>query len=370
VNAERLHTAAKALVAETDGTAGHLQELRSAVRQAANNPGDGASQQQVAPLRDALFKWLDRAPSEEMTALEREALKELNVEPLLGNQLRKRVETVFRRNGVTPSMAADELDELVAALEELRGSLGYLIQAFAYFSIGADTLEAGEVEVSVLVPRGAVHEGLAALGQEFISIKKIIDPFSELLTGSRDDVTVRTIASSEFEIFVALAPVVAAHFAKAVETVLNIYEKVHSIRKASEELEKTGVEPSVVALLQEQAKTITRNEINVFVENLLGEIQMDDEARRNELRIDLAKQLVELATRLDHGYKVDLNAAALPLPAAGESEPSGRPAQRAAVEEVISARGRLKAFKLTGKPILALPESASSEGQASEGEVS
>jgi hypothetical protein len=210
-----------------------------------------------------------------------------------------------------------------------------------------------------------VHDGLEALGLEFINLKKILNPFLELSTGTREDVHVRTIASSEFETFLLLVPPAAACFAKALETVLNIYEKVLNIRKAKKELEDAGIASDCVERLNDEAKAMTRQEIEQFVEQLMRE-KTDgvDSDRANELRTDLVKQTMELARRIDRGFRVDLKARELE-PAAEDNEPADRAETRSAVETVLAARERLRAFKLTGKPILSLPESVSDGEQDS-----
>lgn len=247
---------------------------------------------------------------------------------------------------------------LTERVEQLSAALDNVQNGFEYLGIGIDTLKPGEVEVSFLIPRKEVHDGLATLGQEFINLKRILGPFLELSTGSREDVRVRAIASSEFEAFLILVPTAAAMFAKALETVLNIYEKVLNIRLARKQLEDSGVNDDYVNGLENQANDLMRREIEQFVDQLMANKTHDDDARANELRTDMTKQTMELARRIDRGYRVDLEACELAPAEDSAEEPTDRAETRAAVEAVLAARERLKVFKLTGKPILTLPEPA------------
>jgi hypothetical protein len=361
VNAERLHAIVNSLQGEIAATDAGLSELRNAVRQSAESPANGGAQQTITEQRAQLYKMLDHASSEASSPAEREVLKELKVAPLLGSQLRKRIDEIFKRNGITPAVAADELDQLVQQVQELSSALSSMKSSFERLSIGAEELDAGEVEVSFLIPRREVHNGLEGLGREFMSIKRILNPFLELSTGNREEVQVMAIASSEFEAFLLLVPAAAAYFAKALETVLNIYEKVLNIRKAKKELEDSGIAPDYVERLDGEANAMTKKEIEQFVDQLMKErTEVENPDRANELRTDLAKQTMELAKRIDHGYRVDLQARELE-PTTEDHEPDGRAEQQAAVQEVLAARNRLKAFKLTGKPILGLPEAISDD---------
>jgi hypothetical protein len=368
VNSERLHAIVDLLQGEVAETNSQLGALVERVRQSANSPGDPDLQRSITESREQLYQMLERAPSERLSPAGREALKELKVTGLLGNGLRKRVDEIFRRTSITPATAADELERLFTDVQQLWELLTNLNSAFEQLGIGIEELAPGEVEVSFLIPRHAVHDELEALGREFINIKRILGPFQEL-TGSREDVSVRAIASSEFAAFLLLGAIVAANFAKALETVLNIYEKVLNIRKASKQLEGTGIEPDYVAGLEERAKTMTKDEIEQFVGQLLDERSpTDDQERQRELRVDLEKQVMELAKRIDLGYRVDLQARELP-PTDDLEEPE-RAQERAAVEDVLAARDRLRAFKLTGKPILGLPESTDDDADEEGGSAS
>jgi hypothetical protein len=362
VNAERLHAIVDSLRGEVDETLVHMRELGEVIRRSANNPGDADIQRAVVESREQLYKMLERASSETLSPAGRDALKELKVADLLGTRLRKRIDDIFKQSSITPATAADDIDGLVTQIQKLSELLASLRRGFESLGIGIEELEPGEVEVSFLIPRREVHDGLEELGREFINIKRILGPFLELSTGSREDVRVRAIASSEFEAYLLLGAIVAANFAKALETVLNIYEKLLNIRKASKQLEETGIDPQYVDGLQERANDMTRQEIEDFVARLLNERgSADDLERDNELRTDLTKQTMELARRIDRGYRVDLEARELP-PAEDTTEPTNRTEQRAAVNDVLAVRQRLRAFKLTGKPILGLPETTDQAG--------
>ncbi len=157
MNVERLHAIVNSLQGEMTATFTGLVELRDAVRQSANEPGDPSAQQRVTEQRHQLYGLLDQAPSETLSPAGREVLKELSVAGLLGSQLRKRVDEIFRRNGITPAVAADELDRLVDQVQELSSALSGLQSSFNRLGIGAETLEAGDEET-----RAAVDEVLAA----------------------------------------------------------------------------------------------------------------------------------------------------------------------------------------------------------------
>jgi hypothetical protein len=142
---------------------------------------------------------------------------------------------------MTPTAAAEELAPLAGRLNSLNDSVRQLLLAFEAFEIGAEELEPGEFEVGVLIPRPAVSNSLESLGAEFVAIDGILAPFYELVTGSRPDVEVRSIGSSNFELYLAAAPGVAASFAFAASKVMGLYQQLLDIRLAREQLKQSGM---------------------------------------------------------------------------------------------------------------------------------
>ena len=81
----------------------------------------------------------------------------------------------------------------------------------------------------------------------------------------------------------------------------------------------------------------------------------------------MEKQTLALARLLDHGYKVDLRAQQL-APAEDTPESEEAAGLREAIEHVIAAREHLRTIKLTGRPILGLPESVEDEADSRDDE--
>ena len=219
MNAERLHAIADAIYEEmaAQDTSTRFTELRDALRQSVNEPGNGGPQQRVSDLRRQLDDTLSDAPSNRFSPAWREALEEMDIASLVGQQLRDRIEAIFERNNITPSTAADELDPIVDQVTSLFAALGNVRDGLSSLKIGAEELEPGEVEIGFLIPRDAVKDELEELGKEFIKLQQILDPFLELTTGSREGVRVRTISSSAFAAFLHSAPAMGVMVATAVE---------------------------------------------------------------------------------------------------------------------------------------------------------
>jgi hypothetical protein len=360
MNAERLHAIALALreeLAETEA-APLLDQLATALRQVVQEPSQPAHQQSVSSLRQRLDAALAAAPSNDFSPAWREAVEELGVADLLGERLHERVSSIFERNEITPSAAADELAEPNQRLQGLTEALDGLIAGFDYLGIGAEELPAGEFEVGFLVPRPAVKEELGSLGREFIELKRILGPFLELTTGTRPDLRVRSIASSEFQVLLESTPATALLLATALERLISSYEKVMNIRLAHKQLRESGASDETLAYVSKDAEKKMQTDIEALAEELVKHAEHVQLERANELRTEVRTALNALANRIDRGYSVEVRAGEPEDEDEAEGDEPDAETQRLReqTERVLAAQKRLSFRNPTGEPILELPE--------------
>lgn len=359
MNAERLHAIARALRDDLDGTGvlESLQQLRDALRNQVNVPQEASYQQQVATSLEAVTVACEASSSNEYPATWLEALDDLRVEKLLGRHLGAAVRGIFARNQITPSVAAAEVGNLYEELEAMSTALDQLVAGLEYFRIGAEELKPGDAEVGVLIPRGVVNNHLEELGGEFQKLQKLLGPFLELGTGSRPPVEVVTISSTDFGVFLDVAPKAAAFVAVAVERIVALYKGLLEIRKLRQDLEDQGVPAGNLAGIDDHANSHMEKGIEVIGAELVADAPARlDEGRRNELEIELRVSLNGIANRIDAGFNIDVRGAAEETGDGEEMSDAG-----AAIETIRKASPNLKFINRSGRPILSLPEQSEAE---------
>jgi hypothetical protein len=341
-------------------TAAKVEELAQSLRAAVDQPGEPAHQQRVSSLRTELDEALGEAPSNGFSPAWRDALKELGVADLVGAQLLDRIEQIFDRNEITPSIAADEMAPIAERVRRFEAALDEVLSSFAFLGIGAEELAPGDFEVGFLIPRDAVHDGLEELGKEFIKLTRILGPLQEISTGPRDEVKLRSISSSAFGAFLVASPGLAYVFAKTLESLINSYEKVKGIRSAHDTLKESDADDKVLKEVARQADERMSRDIRALVKELLAEANPKPErSRANELRKELEVSLNALANRIDQGYTVDVRAGELPpddKDENGEESSDEEKKLRVIVEDVLEKQEKLNFANDTGETILSLPE--------------
>ena len=360
MNAERLHAIVNALRAEIDKTQypEDLEQLVEGLQESVEAPNKPGPQENVSTARKNLTIALRGASSNDFSPAWRQALEELGVADILGNALADELDRIFTQNEITPKAAADELAEIQTRIQDLVGALTKASASLDFFQIGSEELSPGEFEIGFLIPRAQVDNGLAGLGREFTHLKRIIGPFTELAGESRPDVPVRSVSSSEFQVFLDSAPVTAVLFTHALGRVLGIYQQILDIRLKHRQLsEDDNVPEETLQPLVDYANNQMRREISAIVEEVIQKAKLDDEGRLNELRNDLTRQISALADRVDRGFDVEVRVGEIPESTeddADEDEADSK--MREAATIVLEAQKSLQFMNVSGKPILSLEE--------------
>src|SRR6266571_2259615 len=197
MNAERLHIVALTLRQEIteQNVIGTLQNLVSSLQSIVQS-NNANTQQNLVSSRDTFYTAVTDTPSDSFTPAWRQILVEMGGEELFGKNLKQQVQHILFDNQMTPGVAHRQLGEILTKLQAFKNALDQLVAAFEHFGIGSEQLAPGEAEITLLVPREEVHDKLEEFIEELDDMKFILNTFSELATGHKDDLTIRTVSSS------------------------------------------------------------------------------------------------------------------------------------------------------------------------------
>ena len=125
------------------------------------------------------------------------------------------------------------------------------------------------------------------------------------------------------------------------------------------ELVKQGLEKDNLKGVEDHANGVMEKGIENLVTELLTEFhKSDDQARKNELSIELKYALKKLANRVDRGFNIEVR---MTEPESTDSEASELESQvfnssKKHYERIAGASKTLQFLKLEGEPILSLSE--------------
>jgi len=356
MNAERLHAIAVALhkemvatqtVAQVDAVCNSLQQ----VLQQGNHP---QYQENLANNLKKIYSSLSVCPSDDFSPAWRQLLSDMGGTPFFGLPLKATIEEIFQRNQITPTVALKELQELSQQLHGFQQALDQILAAFKQFKIGNEKLEPGECEIGMLIPRDAVDNNLNGFAQELKELVFVLNTFSEVATGKPDELSIKTISSSDLTVYLNAPAPFAACLAVAIERIVALYKQLLEIKKIRGELLKQGVPDKQTAGIEEYANTAMDNGIEVLTVELLEKYHLEkDGHRKNELANALRVSLNRIANRIDRGYNIEVRVEPLKV-TPQDNETTKKTAEQIGI--IQAASKNMQFIKLEGKPILKLPE--------------
>ncbi len=363
MNVERLHAIAIAVLDDlkVTGTESILNALIRALQNQINQPQSPEFQKQVSTHYQQLRGKLSAAPSNEFSPAWKQSLEELGINDLFGKNLDIRIQEIFERNKITVAVAHQELSEIHKRLSDCISSLTQVISAFQRMNIGAEVLEAGKCEIGILLPRAAVNNNLSGLVKELKEFNDIFHTFSELTTGKRPGFKIRSLSSSDFNVFLDMLPIVAASAAVAVERIISVYKQILEIRKLNADLRNQGVPDKSLKGVSDYASSIMKEKIEELVEELLQKYyKKGDDGRRNELSNELLFACRKIASRIDKGYSIEVRVK--PIPEENIKQ-KGASKENEYIVSIQKISKNLEFIKLEGEPILSLPETKKEESK-------
>ena len=369
MNSERLHAIAISIIDDLTRTRALdlVSELRGALRAQVNSPGDPGPQQNVSQTLGQLQDSLEAAPSNDFPPTWLQAIEEIGGAGLLGTRLLDRIQEIFARNQITPSVAHGEIQEIHTSLEKLWGDLNALHSAMEGLQVGSEVLEPGECEIGILVPRSSIANASDGFSEELSLFLKTLGAFSEVATGSRPSFEIRSISSSDLTVFLQVAPPVAVCFAVAVERLVTFYKTLLEIRLLRSKLAEQGLPDGSLESVDAHANGVMEKGINETIEELTQRYaNKDDGGRWNELTTELRVGLNRIATRIDKGYNYEVRAGRLREPDGdepGEAKNDEGEATRESIATILNASRGLQFLRLEGNPILSLPETNDDDGE-------
>ncbi|WP_243322213.1 hypothetical protein [Geothrix sp. SG200] len=358
MNVERLHAIAAALQADlsTTSTLPLLQQLISSLSNQINQPNQPQFQQQTSQFLEQLTSALRNAKVNKFSPTWIQVMQEIGAANIVGLRLEQEISNIFNRNQITPSVAQQELQELFNQLQAVSSGVDQFLSGVKTLKIGSETLEPGDCELGVLIPRSFVDNRLDHFAEELEELNRIFGVFSELSTGSRPGFEIKTISSTDLTVYLEATAVVGACVATAIERIIALYKSLLEIRKLQSELVKQGLEKENLKGIEKHANGMMANGIDELIKDLLAEYMPNgDQGRANELSIELKLVLNKMADRIDRGFNVEVRMEKPKKPKDSDDEDQNHQALLAAsYAKIASASDQLQFLKLEGEPLLKL----------------
>lgn len=347
-----------------------LMELQAALQDSVNSPSEQNSQV-FRERYSEICKILESCYTNNVTPTQRGILDDIKASKYTGLGLLDNITKVIADNNITPANALKEIIALNKKVKDFVGSVHTLGDIFEELEIEYDDLESGEAEIGIAIPPKIIKSSLEGLKKEIHAFDRALKVFKEFKGERVESITITTISSSDFQLFLACTPVVAAAIATAIERIVAIYKNLLEIKKLREDLAKRKVPQKATRGVEDYENEIVDKELEELAKSFIDGEYKGDEGRKNELKNALKMSLRFLADRIDHGVLIEIRVAEPDKPEEGEDTEQGKKATAKGLEaykkqkkiaENINRKGRiLSQLKIGEKPIFLLSTSKPQE---------
>lgn len=355
MNAERLNAVLTALRSELaeKSLVENVRNLVSSLQAVVQSSNQG-TQQNLASAIQTTRAVLSTSRVDSFSPTWQQVLKEIGAEGLFGESLKAQIDASLGRNQLTPAVALQELSELRDRLERFKDAVERAVTAFVEFKIGNEKLQPGECEIGVLIPREAVDNNVDEFAKELKELSFYFSTFSEVATGEPASLQIKTISSSDLLVFLNAHAPLAAAVARGIERVVGLYKQMLDVRKLHQDAVKTGAPEEVTKGLEEYANNLVGKGTKKIAVEIVDEFyEGKDGGRKNELKIAVEISLNGIANRIDKGFNIEVRCE----PMTAQQEASADEQSKKAIAIVQEAAPSMTFLKVSGSPLLHLPES-------------
>jgi hypothetical protein len=254
----------------------------------------------------------------------------------------EKVEKPIQLNAMTPSVARDFVQEFAAKRATFLSTVRSLKQNLENLKITASALKPGSADLAFLIPRDIFDNELVRFAKELNFISRLLQDFSEGLTGQAQPVELEQLSSSIPTVaLLASAPVIGL-VAFAVNKFLEAWERIEKIRKLRAELAEMGLKGTALEELTEQITTTVDEVVEETTKVALIKYPGAPE-RKNELETAIRQDTRRLFGQIERGLTVEFRA---------EPETDGDPEEQKTLTEISNLARVIQFPHITPEPML------------------
>lgn len=227
----------------------------------------------------------------------------------IGIGLANRIKNAISENQIAPANALAEIQNINKKSRKYHDMLVVLDETFSDLKIEYDDLSEGEFEIGFSFPHDLIGTDLESLEKEFHRLDFALKTLQEISLGKVEQLKIKTISASEWQVFLDSLPALALCMAATIERIAALYKNNLEIKLLKQQLDDKKLPENVTRPLQEHIEQAVKLELRQIAEDIVDEFyKNNDEGRKNELKNKATQTLQYLADRMDRGATIEVHA--------------------------------------------------------------
>jgi len=290
------------------GTPESLQEASSSMAEYAGSRNEEA----LSRFKQAIQKSKASATIDDKDLLQpfaQQVISEIGLSGLFNPEFSRDLDAVVNGAGFDPQGLSDSIGKFAGVIAEKIALLRQVEASFEQLGVEFERVNGVEAEIGFMLPREVVGTKLGELSREFDQLNKLSKAIAEISGDSEDyEPTVRTIASSWWQLFLDLTPEQIGIWVLAIERILSLFKTNLEIKSLSNQLKEKRLPDNITSLIEAEVDKRVKAEIKKIASDIRKQHSKGkDAARLNELETQLRQGLSHLAKRLNQGMQVEIN---------------------------------------------------------------
>ena len=287
-----------------------LQKTLESVRDALNNLSGQPAQPQFQNNLAAALTSLEGAVGTLdglITPSQFEAIDQMGGRAFFDPAIARRVKSAIEKNAMTPAVARDFVLDLTTKRADFLATVRGARQSLEKLGIRESALKPGSADLAFLIPRDIFDNRLAAFAKELTFISRLMEHFSEALTGDAEQVELEQLSSSAPTVALVAGISVISVLATIVNNFVSAWAKVEKIRKMRADLEDMVLKKAALDELTEKITT-TVDEVVEEATELVFVNYKGASDRKNELENAVRQDTHRLFGQIERGLQVEFRA--------------------------------------------------------------
>lgn len=204
--------------------------------------------------------------------------------------------------------AAISSAELQMYLNQAQSTLGQVVGFLTFarrLGVAPYNLPEGFVSLDLKIPRAIFNSHVGSFLSKTDVFNEFMRSVTEFVTGSRDEIELVYISTSDPVLSCAVIPAAAWAILYFYKLLLEVAEKQINVFKAVNDLRTSGLAADKVAPISDEMKAMIEREVKRAVETASERIPSSvDAPRKNELKVQVTKQAIEITADIAEGARI------------------------------------------------------------------
>lgn len=258
---------------------------------------------------DFLLEACAKTPTGYNAASFKHIIADTGGEKYFGSGLELSLREIIEKLSMTPADMLGSLQKFRKSFAAYITSITTISDELSELGVEYEELESDQFEFGAMFPKELIGKSIIDIQGELEHLDRLFKTLNELMGNGSTSPIVRNISSSWWQFFIELSYEQVAAITFSIERIVALYKSNLEIQKLKRDAEKNELGADLATLIEQKIDAKLRSGMVEIAEKVRLQFQKNaDNARCNELEIQLRMELAHIAKRINQGAAYEIRA--------------------------------------------------------------